>query len=149
LPDAGGGVTAAAWAQQQAAAVRDDPAARIALVARSYRGPFGRPPGTCPGIGRTTPASDEYPLTGEVRHYLSNELGFGRLLDYGVILPRLQVFYEWSAHELSAPGLLDCIREGTMTYAWPFTERDVWRPRKSLALRLAHRALPSGRPDGR
>ena len=33
---------------------------------------------------------DEYPLTGEVNNYLSNELGFGRLLDYGVIVPRLQ-----------------------------------------------------------
>ena len=38
------GVTAAAWAQQQAAAVRDDPGARIALVERSYRGPFGGAP---------------------------------------------------------------------------------------------------------
>src|ERR1700685_1980598 len=37
-------VTAAAWAADQIAAVRDDPAARIALVARSYRGPFGRAP---------------------------------------------------------------------------------------------------------
>jgi len=32
----------AAWAEKQTAAVRDDPAARIALVERSYRGPFGQ-----------------------------------------------------------------------------------------------------------
>ena len=38
------GVTAAAWAQEQTEAVRDDPGARIALVERSYRGPFGRAP---------------------------------------------------------------------------------------------------------
>lgn len=38
------GVTAAAWAREQTAAVRDDPGARIALVERSYRGPFGRAP---------------------------------------------------------------------------------------------------------
>jgi len=50
---------------------------------------------------------DEYPLTGNVGDYLSDELGFGRLLDYGVIVPRLQQLYEWSAHELSEPGLLD------------------------------------------
>src|ERR1700684_1402897 len=37
-------VTAAAWAADQIAAVRDDPAARIALAERSYRGPFGRAP---------------------------------------------------------------------------------------------------------
>ena len=85
---------------------------------------------------------DEYPLTDEVSYYLSNELGFGRLLDYGVIVPRLQQLYEWSAHELGAPGLLDCTRDGALTYAWPFEERDVWRPRRSLVLRLARRALP-------
>ena len=38
------GVTAAAWAEEQTAAVRDDPAARIALVERCYGGPFGRAP---------------------------------------------------------------------------------------------------------
>ena len=35
---------AAAWAAEQVAAVRDDPAARLALVERTYRGPFGRAP---------------------------------------------------------------------------------------------------------
>jgi hypothetical protein len=88
---------------------------------------------------------DEYPLTGEVSDYLSDELGFGRLLDYGVIVPRLQQLYEWSAHELSEPGLLDCIRSGSLTYAWPFEERSVWHPRKSPLLRLAHRMLPPER----
>jgi hypothetical protein len=88
---------------------------------------------------------DEYPLTGEVSDYLSDELGFGRLLDYGVIVPRLQQLYEWSAHELSEPGLLDCIRGGSLTYAWPFEERSVWHPRKSPLLRLAHRMLPPER----
>jgi len=42
--DLASGGTAAAWAQQQSAAVRDDPGARIALVERSYRGPFGQAP---------------------------------------------------------------------------------------------------------
>lgn len=87
----------------------------------------------------------EYPLTDNVSHYLSNELGFGRLLDYGVIVPRLRQLFEWSARELSAPGLLDCTRDGAMTYAWPLEERDVWRPRRSLVLAMAHRALPPQR----
>ena len=88
---------------------------------------------------------DEYPLTGNVSDYLSDELGFGRLLDYGVIVPRLQQLYEWSAHELSEPGLLDCIRGGSLIYAWRFDERSVWHPRKSVLLRLAHRMLPPER----
>jgi hypothetical protein len=92
---------------------------------------------------------DEYPLTDDVSSYLSDELGFGRLLDFGVIVPRLQQLYEWSAHELSAPGLLDCTRDGALTYAWPFADRSVWRPRKSLILQAARRALPPERRDRR
>ena len=35
---------ALAWAETQVAAVRDDPAARLALIARTYDGPTGRAP---------------------------------------------------------------------------------------------------------
>jgi hypothetical protein len=89
---------------------------------------------------------DQYPLANDVNWYLSDELRFGQLLDFGVIFPRLQQLCEWSASELGTPGLLDCIREGAMTYAWPFEQRDVWKPPKSWAIRLAHRALPPERP---
>ncbi|MGW6376084.1 hypothetical protein ACWFRB_08465 [Rhodococcus sp. NPDC055112] len=89
---------------------------------------------------------DEYPLGEGVRSYLDAELGFGRLLDYGVIIPRVQQLYEWSSHELAAPGLLDCIRDGALTYAWPFEDRDVWQPPKSFTIQMAQRAL---RPERR
>ena len=88
---------------------------------------------------------DEYPLTGDVESYLGNELGFGRLVDFGVIVPRLQQLYEWSAHELGAPGLLDCVHDGAMTYAWSIEERGVWQPSKSFVLQLTRRALPPDR----
>ncbi len=87
----------------------------------------------------------QYPLRGSVRYYLDAEHGFGRLVDYGVIVPRLQQLYEWSAHELAAPGLVDFVRDGVMTYAWSFDDRDVWRPPKSFVLQIAHRALPPER----
>jgi hypothetical protein len=35
---------ALAWADAQVAATRDDPAARLALLARTYHGPTGRAP---------------------------------------------------------------------------------------------------------
>ena len=35
---------ALAWAEAQVAAARDDPAARLALLARTYHGPTGRAP---------------------------------------------------------------------------------------------------------
>jgi hypothetical protein len=88
---------------------------------------------------------NEYPLRGSVQSYLRSELRFGRLLDYGVIVPRLQQLYEWSAHELAAPGLLDCVRDGALTYAWPFEDRSVWQPSRSFILQLARRALPPER----
>jgi hypothetical protein len=88
---------------------------------------------------------DEYPLPGSVQSYLRDELRFGRLVDFGVILPRLQQLYEWSAHELAAPGLLDCVRDGALTYAWSFEERGVWQPSRSFILRIAQRALPPDR----
>ena len=91
---------------------------------------------------------DEYPLTGDVDAYLSDELGFGRLLDFGVILPRLQQIYEWSADELGEPGLRDCVRDGAMTYAWPFEERHVWRTRPSFLLADGPTPPPARAPGG-
>lgn len=88
---------------------------------------------------------DEYPLRDEVRSYLSDELGFGRLLDFGLIVPRVQELYQWSAHELGAPGLLDCARERALTYAWPFEDRDVWVARASITVRMMRRAIPAAR----
>lgn len=88
---------------------------------------------------------DEYPLRRGVQTYLGDELGFGRLLDYGVIVPRLQRLYEWSARELATPGLLDCVRDGSLTYAWSFEDRGVWQTPRSRLIHLAGRALPPRR----
>jgi hypothetical protein len=88
---------------------------------------------------------DEYPLRDGVMSYLDDELRFGRLVDFGVIAPRLQQLYEWSAHELGTPGLVECVHDGALTYAWAFEDRDIWRPPSSLILRMTHRLLPPAR----
>ncbi len=88
----------------------------------------------------------EYPLRNSARYYVSAESGLGRLIDYGVIVPRLQQLYQWSAHELAAPCLLGFVRDDAMTYAWSFEDRSVWQPPRSFILQMAHRAL---RPDRR
>jgi hypothetical protein len=85
---------------------------------------------------------DEYPLRDDVASYLSDELGFGRLLDFGLIMPRVQQLYEWSAHELAAPALLEFARGGALTYAWRFEDREVWLPKRSRLLHMVRRALP-------
>ncbi len=71
---------------------------------------------------------NRYPLALDVERYIADEQRLGRLLDYAVIVPRLQRLYEWSAAELGEPRLLELVRDGNPIYAWPFEERHVWRP---------------------
>jgi hypothetical protein len=84
---------------------------------------------------------NRYPLEHDVERYIAGEQRIGRLLDYAVILPRLQRVYEWSAEELREQRVLELVRDGNPTYAWPVEDRDVWRPgHVSLAGRLLERA---------
>src|SRR5262245_46369971 len=83
---------------------------------------------------------DRYPLTRDVEWYVGDEQRLGRLLDYAVIVPRLQLLYGWAARELGEPRLLDLIRDGSPVYAWPYEERQVWRaPRRPLVAVVAER----------
>ena len=69
-------------------------------------------------------------------------------MNYGVIVPRLQQLYQWSSHELAAPGLLDFICDGAMTYAWSLEDRYVWQQPKSLVVHMTRHALPAERRPG-
>jgi hypothetical protein len=81
---------------------------------------------------------DRYPLALDVERYIAAEQRLGRLLDYAVIVPRLQQLYEWSALELAEPRLLQLVRDGNPVYAWPYEQRHVWRP---PSMPVAGRAL--------
>jgi hypothetical protein len=87
---------------------------------------------------------NRYPLALDAERYVADEQRLGRLLDYAVIVPRLQRLYEWSADELGEPRLLDLVRDGNPIYAWPYEERHVWRsphmPRIGRVLERATRA---------
>jgi hypothetical protein len=90
-------------------------------------------------LGRVLP--ERYPLAGNVERYIAAEHRLGRMLDYAVIVPRLQRLYEWSAAELDEPRLLKLVREGYPVYAWPFDERRVWcAPEMPKAARVLERA---------
>ncbi len=83
---------------------------------------------------------DRYPLTRDVQRYIADEQRLGRMLDYAVIVPRLQRLYEWSARELGEPRLRELVRDGNPIYAWPFEQRHVWRtPNMPLAARALER----------
>ena len=89
-------------------------------------------------LGRVLP--DSYPLELDTERYIAGEQRLGRLLDYAVILPRVQRLYAWSAQELDEPRLLELVRDGNPIYAWPFEQRHVWRTTNMpLAARVLER----------
>jgi hypothetical protein len=83
---------------------------------------------------------DRYPLALDVERYVAAEQRLGRLLDYAVIVPRLQQLYEWSAEELAEPRVRELVRDGSPVYAWPFEQRHVWSsPHMPLVARVLER----------
>jgi hypothetical protein len=86
---------------------------------------------------------DRYPLTRALPWYLDNERGFGRILDLGMIQPRLRVLYSWSAAELSIPELSNLVQDGVPTYAWDATYAEPWSPAAGWMARTARTVLPA------
>ena len=87
---------------------------------------------------------DRYPLDDDLDRYVAAEHSLGHLLDVGVIVPRLEPLYDWSAGELGLPGLGALLaRPGsTPAYAWDPHEGEVWHPAPSRLARAARAAVP-------
>jgi hypothetical protein len=121
---------------------------RLAALGRVLGDPGLGMAGVFLSLGQVLP--HRYPLTADLEVYLRDERGLGRLLDYAVIAPRLQLLYDWSARELELPGLSELIHDGSPVYAWPSLERHVWdappMPLPATALRIA---TPGARPASR
>jgi hypothetical protein len=88
---------------------------------------------------------DRYPLGDDLAPYLRAEHGLGHLLDVGVILPRLELLYDWSARDLALPGLRQLLDGQTPCYAWPPDDAQPWRPPPSRPARLARALVPATR----
>jgi len=86
---------------------------------------------------------DRYPLTRELQWYIDNEHGIGRILDLGMIQPRLGELYSWSAAELSTPELCTLVRNGVPTYSWDVTDVEPWNPATGRLARAARSVLPA------
>jgi hypothetical protein len=80
---------------------------RLAPLARVVGDPRLGMAGAFLSLRRVVP--NYYPLERHVEWYIADEQRLGRLLDYGVIVPRLQRLYEWSAEELGEPRVLKLI----------------------------------------
>jgi hypothetical protein len=85
---------------------------------------------------------DRYPLTRDLRWYIANERGIGRILDLGMIQPRLGVLYSWSAAELAIPELSTLVQDGVPTYSWDVTDAEPWNPATGGVARTVRSALP-------
>jgi hypothetical protein len=111
---------------------------RLAALGRLLGDPRLGMAGVFLSLRRVLP--NRYPLSLDVERYIAAEQRLGRMLDYAVILPRLQCLYEWSAEELGEPRVRELVRDGNPIYAWPFEQRHVWRTaHMPLAARVLER----------
>ncbi len=111
---------------------------RLAPLARLLGDPRLGMAGVFLSLRRVLP--DRYPLAQHAESYIADEQRLGRMLDYAVIVPRLQRLYDWSADELGEPRLLELVRDGNPIYAWPYEKRHVWRsPQMPFAARVLER----------
>jgi hypothetical protein len=85
---------------------------------------------------------DRYPLGDDIEPYAQAEHGLGHLLDVGVLTPRMEHLYAWSARELNSPGLRQLLSGRTPCYAWPADDHQPWNPAPSRLARLSRRLLP-------
>jgi hypothetical protein len=85
---------------------------------------------------------DAYAQTAELDTYIARERTIGRLLDLGVIQPRLDQLYQWSAAELQIPELALLVRGGTPAYAWNPDDSGPWAPTPTRLVRTVRRTLP-------
>jgi hypothetical protein len=119
---------------------------RVALVARPLGDPRLGMTGIFMSLSRVLP--DRYPLGNDLAPYIAAEHGLAHALDVGVIQPRLQSLYDWSARELALPGLRQLLSGEIPCYAWPPDDQQPWYPPPSWGARLARRLLPATRRAG-
>jgi hypothetical protein len=94
-------------------------------------------------VSRVLP--NRYPPEGDLDGYIAAEHTLGRLLDLGVIAPRLTKLYRWAADELRIPDLTDLVADATPSYAWDPHDRNPWAPPPTRPVRAVRRALPPPR----
>ena len=89
-----------------------------------------------------------YPLarTG-IDKVLADENYLARVMDYGIIAPRIPQLYRSAADDLNEPRVVDLCTDEYPVYAWPYEQRYVWRTDRSrLAIALVRAVV--GRPLG-
>jgi hypothetical protein len=101
---------------------------RFAFVAKLVGHPRARGPQALLSMKNVLPVS--YPTLAVVDELIDSENKVFRMVDYGVIAPRLDALYAASAQALGEPRLFELIDDGTPAYAWPTDQRHLWIPRR-------------------
>jgi hypothetical protein len=118
---------------------------RLALCGRPLGDPRLGMAGAFLSMGRVLP--DRYPADDDLAVYLRDENGFGRLLDYAVIQPRLRRLYDWSACELERPEISKLVIDGTPAYTWSPGDQREWAPPPLSATARAMKIATAPRSD--
>lgn len=92
-------------------------------------------------LSRVLPAT--YPLAGDLAEYIAAENRFGRVLDVGVIIPRVDALYSWSARELAIPQTAALIRDSVPAYAWDASDSEGWQQGPGALVTAVRRLLPA------
>jgi hypothetical protein len=89
---------------------------------------------------------DEYPIPeSQIEVVLTEENYLGRVFDYGVIAPRLELLYRFAAEDLEEPRVTDLCTDQSPVYAWPFEYRNALQTSRSR-LGIAAVGAVVGRP---
>jgi hypothetical protein len=91
---------------------------------------------------------DTYPLAESgIEVVLAAENYLARVMDYGIIVPRIAQLYQFAAEDLDEPRIAELCTDDYPVYAWPYEQRHVWRTDRSPAAIAVARAIVGPPPD--
>ena len=103
---------------------------RLALAGRFLGDPRHRAADLFLSLQNVLP--DTYPLAEVgIDTVLADENYFSRIMDYGIIAPRIAPLYHAAAEDLDEPRIVELCTDEFPVYAWPYEQRYVWRTDRS------------------
>jgi hypothetical protein len=122
-------------------------AGRLGRAARHLGDPRYGTVGLFLSLRRVFP--QHYPVAGgSLARLIAEEGSLPRLLDFGVIIPRVEQLYDFAAKSLDEPRITELITDGIPSYGKAPLERSAWTvARPSLILRLVRLATKPDQPS--
>lgn len=117
---------------------------RLAMIGKLLGDPRRRAANLFLSLQNVLP--NAYPLAqASIETVLADENYFSRIMDYGIIAPRIPQLYHYAADDLDEPRIAELCTDEYPVYAWPYEQRYVWRTDRSpIAIALVRAVV--GRP---